>query len=307
MNKNKIYDKIISIHDQVISLLSSLHIPPYPTHYKKYFDQLFLEQASHELKKSQRDEIINDRDDLSKYLHIAQETINAFTEAHSDISYVAKVQENLLNQYSPNGIEHCMSLVNTLSELGNNMSVELKKAQEKINFLNLELKETISQLTTDPLTQISNRKSLIDDLELAIKAGKSKQLPMVLMMIDGDNFKTINDDHGHVAGDKVLYFLAQSIKSIIRTGDNVYRYGGEEFTVVLNRCDSEQAIVVAEKIRAKVEHSHLIYSGKTISVTVSIGVTIHHQDDTYDDLIERADEALYRAKKAGKNKTIMIK
>ncbi len=125
-------------------------------------------------------------------------------------------------------------------------------------------------------------------------------------MIDADDFKILNDQHGHLAGDKVLYFLAQSIKSVIRAGDKVYRYGGEEFSVILNRCDQEQAFAVAEKIRTKIEQSHLIYSGNTIKLTVSIGATLHHEGDTYDEFVGRADDGLYRAKNEGKNTTILI-
>jgi diguanylate cyclase len=156
------------------------------------------------------------------------------------------------------------------------------------------------------LTQVGNRKGFLEDLKGTLEAGQHQQLPLVLMMIDADNFKLLNDEYGHLAGDKVLYFLAQSIKSIIRSGDNVYRYGGEEFAVVLNRCDQEQSFAIADKIRSKIEHSHLIYSGRTIHVTVSVGVTTHQHGDTFEELFSRADEALYSAKKARKNCTIVF-
>lgn len=308
MDKTEINDKVFSIHDQTVSTLRSLSLPLFPSNYEKIFNEIFNEQADTKLlEERKKAETVNATDkELTQYLDIAHRSISSFVEAHADISHVAQMQERYINKVAEDGIVRCANFLEGLSELGQNMSVELKKAQSKINELNSELEETVSKLTIDPLTKVTNRKGLIDDLNSAIQAGENKLLPMVLLMIDADNFKMINDQHGHLAGDKVLYFFAQSIKSVIRRGDKVYRYGGEEFTVVLNRCDREQAFILADKIRSKIEQSHLIYSGKTIKMTVSVGATLHHAGDSYDDFIGRADEALYRAKKEGKNRTILF-
>lgn len=309
MSKTAVYDKIFSIHDQTVSRLRSLRIPPYPTHYQKYFDEIFIEQADNQLKKAHASEdhsFKETQDELSKYLDIAHRSIMSFVEAHADISHVAQMQQQYIEHMPSSNVDRCVNYLEGLSNLGKNMSDELKKAQQRINDLSVELKEAIAGLTTDPLTQVSNRKGFMEDLKVSLEAGKSQQLPLVLMMIDADNFKLLNDEYGHLAGDKVLYFLAQSIKSITRSGDKVYRYGGEEFAVVLNRCDQEQAFAVADKIRSKIEHSHLIYSGRTIHVTVSVGVTTHQKGDSFEELFSRADEALYRAKKARKNCTIVF-
>ncbi|MDD2781336.1 GGDEF domain-containing protein [Sulfuricurvum sp.] len=308
MSVTKVYDKIFSIHDQTVGTLRALKIAPYPTHYKKYFDEIFIEQADAALIKAQKEDenIAGTHDELTRYLDIAHRSIMSFVETHADISHVAELQNSYINKATEEGIERCVNFVEGLSELGKNMSDELKKAQTKIEQLSSELQEALEQLTTDPLTQITNRKGLIDDLNSAILAGQNKMLPMVIMMIDADNFKQLNDMYGHLAGDKVLYFLAQSIKSVIRSGDKVYRYGGEEFAVVLNRCEKDQAFAVADKIRSKIEHSHLIYSGKTIHMTVSVGASIHHLGDSYDTFLGRADKALYTAKNEGKNKTVLF-
>lgn len=308
MDDSKVYEKIYSIHDQTIGTLRSLNIPPFPHNYKKYFDEIFKDQADPSLLDEQKknDPSIETHDNLSRYLDIAHKSIASFVETHADISYVAELQENYISKASQEGVERCVNFVDGLSELGKNMSLELKKAQKKIDDLTSELQETVLALTVDPLTRVTNRKGMIDDLNSVIQAGETKALPIVLLMIDADNFKLINDEHGHLAGDKVLYFFAQSIKSVIRGGDKVYRYGGEEFAVVLSRCDREQAFEVADKIRSKIEQSHLIYSGKTIKMTVSVGATIHHAGDSYDAFVGRADDALYRAKKEGKNRTVLF-
>ena len=129
---------------------------------------------------------------------------------------------------------------------------------------------------------------------------------MVLMMIDVDNFKYINDEHGHLAGDKILYFLAQTLKTMVRTVDKIYRYGGEEFAVVLSRCDETQAFAIADKLRAKIEQSKLLYLGQSVYVTISVGVTIHQIGDTFDTILDRADKALFCAKKSNKNCTVLL-
>lgn len=308
MDDSKVYEKIFSIHDQTIGALRSLQIPPFPQNYKKYFDDIFRDQADPSLLEEQKknDPSFETHHDLSRYLDIAHKSISSFVETHADISHVAELQENYISKASQEGVERCVNFVDGLSELGHNMSLELKKAQQKIDELTSQLQETVLALTIDPLTRVTNRKGLIDDLNSVIQAGETKSLPIVLLMIDADNFKYINDEHGHLAGDKVLYFFAQSIKSVIRSGDKVYRYGGEEFAVVLNRCDKEQAFEVADKIRSKIEQSHLIYSGKTIKMTVSVGATMHHGSDSYDAFVGRADDALYRAKKEGKNRTVLF-
>lgn len=308
MKENKIYDKIFSIHDQTISMLRALHIAPYPDHYKKYFDQIFSEQADASLLKAQKDDSGSDETHghITKYIDIAHRSLTAFVESHSDMAQVVDIQEHYLHDTSAQVGVECASLVDGISGISKKMSDELEKARNKINELNNDLQHALAELTIDPLTKVTNRKGLHEDMGKAIVAGQQKQLPMVLMMVDADDFKKLNDEYGHLAGDKVLYFLAQSIKSLIRAGDNVYRYGGEEFVIVLNRCDRELAYQIADKIRSKIEHSHLIYGGKTIHMTVSIGVTLHHQNDSFEDIVSRADSALYRAKEEGKNRTIVV-
>lgn len=308
MSETVVFDKIFAIHDQAVGTLRSLRIAPYPTQYKKYFDEIFIEQADAALRKAQKEAeaVDTNSSDLARYLDIAHRTLITFAETHADISAVAKLQEEYIQNASEQGIERCINFIDGLSALSDNMLSELEKAQSTINHLNTELKHAQEQLTTDPLTQITNRKGLLEDLEASIEAGKNKKLPLVMMMIDADDFKALNDFYGHLTGDKVLHFMAQSIKSLIRGGDKVYRYGGEEFIVLLNRCEHDQAFAVADKIRIKIEHSHLIYSGKTLQLTVSIGVTTHHEGDSFESFLERADQAMYHAKNEGKNKTVLI-
>lgn len=310
MNNTTIYQKVYAIHDQVMGLIRSMQIPPYPAQYKKFFDELFLEIADAELRKDQEDAehraLGHSKDNGTKYLDLAQNSIMSFIESHADIASVAQQQQQYIDDTPSSTLEKYITFIEGLSILNKNMSDELDKAQAKINTLTTDLQEALSSLTTDPLTKVGNRKGFMDDMEAAIEAGREKKLSMVLMMIDVDNFKFLNEEYGHLAGDKVLYFLAQTIKTITRTADKVYRYGGEEFAVVLSRCDVTQAFAIADKIRTKIESSNLLYSGKRVYVTISVGVTIHQQGDTFDDMIGRADKALYCAKKSNKNCTVLF-
>lgn len=310
MDNTNIYQKVLDIHDHVMGLLRSMKIPAYPSQYKKFFDQLFKEAADEMLRKDQENvdqKVLSDsKEDVSKYLDMVENSVAAFIESHSGIASVAEEQRQCLDKAPSDSIEKFVTFIEELTSLNRNMSNELDKAQSQINALTEELQEARSVLTTDLLTKVGNRQGFSEDIEPAIEAGADKKLSLVLMMIDVDNFKFLNDEYGYVAGDKVLYFIAQTIKGMIRSADKVYRYGGEEFAVVLNRCDVTQAEAMADKIRAKIDQSHLIYAGKNVNVTISVGVTIHQQGDTLETLIGRADKALYCAKKSNKNCTVLF-
>jgi diguanylate cyclase len=310
MENIHIYQKVLEIHDHVMGLLRSMKLPPYPSQYKKFFDQLFLETADEQLRKDQENvdqKVLSDsKDDVTKYLDMVEHSVVSFIESHSGIASVAEVQRQCIDNAPSDSIEKFVTFIEELSTLNQTMSDELDKAQLKINTLTEELQEARSALTTDPLTKVGNRQGFSEDIESVIEAGVSKKLSLVLMMIDVDNFKFLNDEYGYVAGDKVLYFIAQTIKGMIRTGDKVYRYGGEEFAVILNRCDVTQGQAIADKIRSKIEQSHLLYTGKNVHVTISVGVTIHQQGDTLEALVERADKALYCAKKSNKNCAVLF-
>lgn len=304
MNPDELYDNINDIHDEVMEKLRTDRVAPFPNEYKLAFDTVF-ESLENAIKQQSGYSPNGYHDNIGRHLDIAHRTIMAFIESHNDISHIANLQHEYLTHGSRHHGERCGEMVQTMIRMGEEMSHELRKSQSRIDTLNEELKEAMEAITTDPLTQVSNRKGMADDLKLFIKAGEQQSLPFVMMMFDADNFKLLNDRFGHLAGDKVLVYLAQTIKSMIRSTDRVYRYGGEEFAVVLNRCDPELAFEIAEKIRSKIEQSQLIYNGQAINLTVSVGVTAHIQGDTIESLIARADEALYEAKKSDKNVTVL--
>jgi diguanylate cyclase (GGDEF)-like protein len=162
--------------------------------------------------------------------------------------------------------------------------------------------ENLSQMAIyDILTQVYNRALLDSILYKSAKYAKRHKLPISIIMLDIDNFKGINDTYGHLEGDRVLKTVASIIKSSIRESDYIFRYGGEEFLILLPNTDINGAVVVGEKIRRNIENFNFGFDRK---VTISCGIKqIENFDNPYLD-IEEADKYLYIAKKSGKNRCI---
>jgi diguanylate cyclase len=158
----------------------------------------------------------------------------------------------------------------------------------------------------DALTQLLNRRFLPSILSREVELSRRANKPFSLLLIDVDHFKDINDQHGHDAGDRVLQHLANVLVNVVRSGDFVFRYGGEEFLIISVEITPEQALQVAEKIRRAVENeAFLLSNGRTLRATISVGVAPHTGHPDYQHLIERADLALYAAKQAGRNRCIV--
>lgn len=310
-DRDSIYNKIVAIHDEAMKVLKTSRIPPYPTQYQKQFNRIFDSLSDSILKNAlNQDTNMDDKvNSIAKYIEFAKIAIENFSKSNSTIAHVAAQQNDLLVTYtnSPEKMDGShMSVIDGLISLGIEMVKELKKSEDKIAELKTQLDDSLLEVTTDPLTHLLNHRKYMEDLANILPNGNERQLPIVFLMINADDFKIINETFGHTAGDKVLYFLAQTIKGMVRSGDTVYRYGGDQFAIIVNRCNREQAMGVAEKILHKVEHSHLIYSGKTIELTISIGATIHNINDDIDAVIKRSQEALIKSKKDGKNRITLI-
>lgn len=156
--------------------------------------------------------------------------------------------------------------------------------------------------TTDTLTELPNRRGFNLLANQAIVEAQREQSPLSALLIDLDNFKDLNDSHGHLAGDEVLRGFARNLQQDLRQSDIICRWGGEEFILLLKDTDSTTARHLAEKIRHQTEASRFPFNGAELQINTSIGLTELHADDTLDRLIARADRALYRAKKSGRNR-----
>lgn len=163
-----------------------------------------------------------------------------------------------------------------------------------------------SLATRDGLTRLWNRTAILDFLEQELARRARRGDPVSLMMIDVDRFKSVNDEHGHLAGDAAFRIVARRLRKKLRTYDRLGRYGGDEVLVVLPGCGAGEAAVVAERLRASVSDQPIRLGGKTVRLTLSIGVASANGGrlGTTDLLIKAGDEALYRAKKSGRNRVV---
>ena len=161
--------------------------------------------------------------------------------------------------------------------------------------------------TTDILTNVANRASLMDRFNEGFARQRRNLSQLGCLMIDVDHFKSINDRYGHPQGDAVLKELAAIITSTLRQYDTFGRYGGEEFLMILDGVDAEHLATLAERTRATVEAKLSAHAGLTDPVTISLGGTlVSAEDKTIDDVIRRADEALYLAKNQGRNRAVLL-
>jgi two-component system cell cycle response regulator len=173
--------------------------------------------------------------------------------------------------------------------------------------LRTSVTETIEMAVTDALTGLHNRRYLDSHLKTLFDRAVTRCRPLSVLMTDLDRFKSINDTFGHDGGDDVLREFAARLRKNVRGIDLACRFGGEEFVVVMPDTDAAIAKIVAERIRAEIERTPFTVGtdGRTVNVTISIGVSsLHHGSDRIEDLMKRADVALYEAKSAGRNRVV---
>lgn len=159
--------------------------------------------------------------------------------------------------------------------------------------------ELMQLATKDPLTGAGNRRALQQKLAEAIAAKKRNDTECSMLMLDLDHFKQVNDDHGHAKGDEILIRLTELCGMRIRATDSIYRIGGEEFVIVAENLNLENAARLAEQLRTIIEAHDLAPTG---NVTISVGVAQHHDTESGEQWMSRADNALYIAKHSGRNR-----
>ncbi len=165
-------------------------------------------------------------------------------------------------------------------------------------------REALQNSLRDPLTQVGNRAAMELTLKRELKLAARTGDPFSLLLIDIDHFKHLNDTAGHAFGDSTLCQVTKTLSQALRQTDLVFRYGGEEFVVLLSNTEHSAALAVAERIRKFTEALTLEHQQTPIPVTVSIGVASIGEDDNRDQLLQRADQALYTAKHNGRNQVV---
>ena len=166
----------------------------------------------------------------------------------------------------------------------------------------LRYRAALASAFLDPLTGLSNRAALDRALAREVELAHRNALPLHLLVLDLDFFKRVNDQYGHLAGDCVLRATGKTVEQQLRQSDELFRYGGEEFVVILPGTDREGALMVAERIRQQVAAMRCECEGNSIPVTCSIGVAALDIHDNANSLFDKADKALYQAKYGGRNR-----
>jgi diguanylate cyclase (GGDEF)-like protein len=186
---------------------------------------------------------------------------------------------------------------------------ELGKATRVFNDMVSQLRQSrehLEQLSTiDSLTQLANRRHILEKLAIHLERFRRSGTPFSVLLVDADHFKRINDSAGHVVGDKVLCRLGEIFKSMLRAVDTAGRYGGEEFLIILDETRGQEALQTAERIRLAVESTGVDADEIIVRLTVSIGVAEIGAGEDEDQLVMRADAALYQAKREGRGRSVL--
>jgi diguanylate cyclase len=233
-----------------------------------------------------------DMEQYSRSLYHANQSIN---EAGSDLSSLRVIVSELIR-----ASESIMTSNEALSQQLKSGSMEIEQLQRDIEIIR-------TQALTDPLTGVANRKSFDEGLAKALNDHRDPGRSVGLLMIDVDFFKKVNDDYGHLVGDRVLRYIADTLTESVKGRDIVARYGGEEFSVILRGTTQAGAMVVAEQIREAIESAKLKRGDSDeimYNFTVSVGVACGQSKCQPEQLIEAADKALYRCKREGRNRVI---
>lgn len=205
----------------------------------------------------------------------------------------------------------CAALGGYLSNLrekiqGNRNYLLRQKEELQVTYRELEsvFRQMSEKAVRDELTGLYNRHQFSETLHALISVAQASASPLGLILIDIDHFKPLNDTHGHLVGDEVLKYFSSIPENCLRDSDFMARFGGEEFVILLPDTDADKVIQMAEKIRVFIEKKDFAFIKQGLKITISLGATLYHLRETPEQLMMRADQTLYAAKDAGRNKLI---
>lgn len=230
--------------------------------------------------------------DLTDYLKSLNRFSEALTETGSTLSLAKEV-------------EKIRTDTQTARESQLEFDSQMSSVRQEVEILRQQLEEVREESLTDALTGLSNRKAFDQKVDELIWQNHQEKTEFSLVIADIDFFKKFNDAYGHLAGDKVLKYVSKLIKHSVKGSDFAARFGGEEFTLLLPKTDLDGARIVAEQVRQAIEHKNLVDKVQNQNygkVTISLGVAQYSGNETAEELLDRADKALYQAKDKGRNR-----
>ena len=328
------YDQAAVYADRALAMMRSLGVGPTPKHYAVFFacaagqptelvcevemavsqhdtfsddfiDRLYNVYIAQEQTRHVQDTVAN----AKKILHDVSQNVNHFTGATQAVSHdVTSKLKNLDEGASEADVRLLAnSLVvsaQSIKNSGDHVNAQLVDAQKEIANLRENLARVMTEADRDFLTGCFNRKAFDKRLAEAIELAPAGAGELTMLMLDIDHFKIFNDKHGHLVGDEVLKIVAKTLTDQVKGQDFVARFGGEEFAVILPSTPVGGGMIVANTIRKAVAVRELRRkaTGESLgAITVSVGVACWRAKDTADTFVTRADEAMYRSKKSGRN------
>ena len=263
--------------------------------YQRFFEDQY-ENKLNVVRKNLQDTLLSILKELSE--------ISGQTEIYesSTLKCVDKLSEDMSVNEIRNVLDEAIAATKEIRKSGESTQQRLKETTENMQVLQKEFEQAKSELLVDFLTGVLNRKGFDETLEKSVSETTGH---LSLLIVDIDYFKKFNDTHGHIVGDKILRIMAKNMQKSVRGSDFTARIGGEEFAVILPKTPLLGAMTVAETLRASVAQLKLEKKAKSESlgtITVSIGVAQYRPGEPLENFTNRADQALYFAKNAGRNR-----
>jgi diguanylate cyclase len=237
--------------------------------------------------------------DSNDYQETLSQTVRAVEKAKS----LTELRDLLLTTIEKT--QFMASNSRAIGQTAERLQRELNATRERIERLEAELRHLSKETLSDPLTGLMNRRGLEQFWARELARAQREKQPLAIALIDLDNFKKFNDTFGHLAGDKALQHLASIAKRYLRPQDGVARWGGEEFAVVLPEADAQVAERVIQRLQRELTKALFFIDNRRHVITFSAGVAQWRPGDTLEEVFSRADEALYEAKRTGKNRVVV--